>query len=64
MTDEELLTVDEVAKQLRVHSNRVRAWIKVGDLIAIDLGRDYRISRSSLDDFLKRRQTSKKKKEQ
>ena len=53
--DEEMLTVEEVAKLLRVGEKTVRRWINSGDLIAIDVGRGYRISRSNYEDFKKRR---------
>lgn len=56
----EWLTVEEVAKELKVHVERVRRWIRDGELIATDLGRDYRISRADLDAFLKARRTRKK----
>ena len=59
--EEELLTVEEVAKHLRVDERTVRRWINKGDLIAIDLGRGYRISRANLNDFKQRRQTGKEK---
>ena len=59
--EEELLTVEEVAKHLRVDERTVRRWINKGDLIAIDLGRGYRISRANLNDFKQRRQTDQRK---
>ena len=59
--DEELLTVEEVAKHLRVDGRTVRRWINKGELIAIDLGRGYRISRANLNDFKQRRQTDQRK---
>jgi excisionase family DNA binding protein len=61
--EEELLTVDEVAKHMRVDEKTVRRWINRGELVAIDIGRGYRISRASLNDFKQRRQTDKRKKE-
>ena len=55
---EELLTVREVAKRLRVDDTTVRRWIKSGALEAITLphrGRRqaYRIKKSTLDKLLK-----------
>ncbi len=39
-----MFTVQEVAKDLKVHEVTVRRWIKAGDLAAIQLpGGDYRI---------------------
>jgi excisionase family DNA binding protein len=55
---ERLLTVREVARQLRVDDTTVRRWIKSGSLEAITLphrGRRqaYRIKQSTLDKLLK-----------
>ena len=58
--DEEMLTVGEVAKLLRVGEKTVRRWIIIGDLIAINVGRGYRISRSKYEDFKRRRETGRK----
>ena len=54
---EELLTVREVAKRLRVDDTTVRRWIKSGALEAITLPhrgkrQAYRIKRSTLDGLL------------
>ena len=61
--DEEMLTTDEVAKILRVNVKTVRNWIATGELVAIDIGNEYRISRTNLNKFLENRQTDKRKKE-
>lgn len=55
--ESELLTVSEVAKQLRVDDTTVRRWIKTGILEAITLPhrglrQAYRIRRSTLDALL------------
>jgi excisionase family DNA binding protein len=55
-----MLTVEEVAKELRVDQKTVRRWIQRGELVAIDIGREYRIRRSALDDFIVRRQTDRR----
>ncbi len=57
---EEMLTTNEVARELRVNVKTVRNWILTGELVAIDIGGEYRISRSSLEDFKQRRQTDKR----
>ncbi len=54
---EELLTVREVARRLRVDDTTVRRWIKSGSLEAITLPhrgkrQAYRIKRSTLDTLL------------
>jgi excisionase family DNA binding protein len=56
-TREELLTVREVARRLRVDDTTVRRWIKSGALEAITLPhrgkrQAYRIKRSTLDTLL------------
>lgn len=58
--DEEMLTTDEVAKQLRVNVKTVRNWIATGELVAIDIGNEYRISRTNLNKFMQKRQTDKR----
>ncbi len=55
--NEELLTVHEVAQQLRVDDTTVRRWIKNGVLEAISLPHKglrqaYRVRRSTLDALL------------
>ncbi len=62
MNDNELLTVEEVARELKVHANLVRKWINKEGLVAIDIGREYRISRANLNKFLAERQTDQQKK--
>ncbi len=60
--DEEMLTTDEVAKILRVNVKTVRNWIATGELVAIDIGNEYRITRTNLNKFIEKRQTDKRKK--
>ncbi len=62
MSDEQLLTVEQVANIIQVHVETVRVWIRRGELIAIDIGNGYRISRTDLNAFLERRKTDKRKK--
>ncbi len=58
---EETLTVEDVAAELRVHADTVRTWIRTGELDAVDVGREYRIYRADLDEFIKNRRTGRKK---
>jgi excisionase family DNA binding protein len=60
--EERMYTVEEVAKRLRVNARTVRSWIASGELIALDVGREYRIAQSDLDTFIERRKTDKRKK--
>jgi len=57
-TNEELLTVREVARQLRVDDTTVRRWLKSGALEAIVLPHpgnrmSYRIKQTTLDNLMK-----------
>lgn len=63
MRENDILTVEEVAGELRVSPRTVRGWIGSGDLIAIDVGREYRINRQDLDMFIEKRRTGKRKKQ-
>jgi len=56
---EQLLTVKEVAQEMRVSERRVTKWIQSGELAALDLGKDYRIYRKDLDEFIARKRTKK-----
>lgn len=51
MTDT-LLTAAEVADQLRVSTMTVYRLIKSGELAAVRVGRNYRVRRNDLDDYL------------
>ena len=60
--EERMYTVEEVANRLRVKPRTVRGWIASGELIALDVGREYRISQSDLNTFIEKRKTDKRKK--
>lgn len=53
--ESELLTVREAAEYLSCNPETIRRAIRDGRLEAYKLGRDHRISRLSLDNFLKRK---------
>ena len=59
MRDEELLTVEDAAKKVKVHPETIRGWIRSGELPAVDIGGKYRIYPEDLDAFLKRRKTTR-----
>jgi excisionase family DNA binding protein len=61
--EQEPLTVEDVARQLRVTVETVRAWIRTGELNAIDVGR-YLIYPADLEDFKRRRSTRKQRKDE
>jgi excisionase family DNA binding protein len=55
MSDEELLTTEEVAEIVKVGPPTVRVWINQGKLPAVDLDGSYRIYRKDLKEFLAQR---------
>lgn len=48
----ELLTVKEVAELLKTSRVQVRKMIQSGDLLAVKVGREYRIPMTSIKDFM------------
>ena len=60
MSEAQLLTVSEVAEQLRVTDVTVRRWIQRKELAAINLGGqkrpEYRIRKTALDEFIAARE--------
>lgn len=62
MIEERIFTVDQVAELLSYHRKTVIKWITDGELVASKLGRrEYRIRKSDLDDFMRRKQIKPKK---
>lgn len=49
---EELLTVKEVARYLKTTRQQVRKMIQNGELAAVKVGREYRVTLEALSDFL------------
>jgi excisionase family DNA binding protein len=54
MTKEEVYTIAEAAKILKVSEETIRRLIASGELQARRVGRQYRITREALDQFLGR----------
>ena len=48
-----LLTIKQAAEHLQVSSKTLRRWIDAGDLIAHRLGRQWRISETDLQTFIR-----------
>ncbi len=50
------LTVEEIARNLYLHRETVRRWVRSGELPSIILGRrgGYRIKEADLDQFLQK----------
>lgn len=57
MSNDKLMTVEEVAEKLGVNADTVRRWIRNNELAAIDLGgrAGYRIAVSDLERFINER---------
>jgi excisionase family DNA binding protein len=53
MSNERYYTIEEVAKLLRVHKRTIMRFIEAGQLHAIHVGRQYRISHSDLQKYLR-----------
>ena len=56
MQDDEIFTVQEVAKKYKVSERTVRNWIEKEGLVAFPIGkRGYRMSKDDLDAFIEAR---------
>jgi excisionase family DNA binding protein len=62
MPEDTLLSVENVARRVRVHVDSVHRWIRAGELVAIDLGgaAGYRIAPAELERFIAERTTRRK----
>jgi len=60
MTREQYYTAGEVAQILRVNLRTVHRLIKSGELEALTINREYRISQSALDAWIARRSRPRK----
>jgi excisionase family DNA binding protein len=57
MIEERWLTVEEIAKQMKVTDQTVRRWLKSGELVGTNFGgrTGYRIREADANAFLERR---------
>ena len=55
MTEEQYYSIDEVSKMLKVAYLTVYRWIQSDKLIAYKAGKQYRIKKSDLNKFIKRK---------
>jgi excisionase family DNA binding protein len=51
--DENYFTVSQVAEKLKVKDSTIWRWIRLGKLNCVRIGRNYRISQTDIDKFLK-----------
>ena len=56
MTDQQLLTVEQVASEFQLTSQTIRNWIKSGALSAVKVGHVYRVKREDVDTMMDRHQ--------
>lgn len=49
-----MYSVKEVAKELKVHENTIRRWIRDGDLKCLKIGKQVRITEEQLKQFLEK----------
>ena len=49
----EILTIAEIAEQLRVSNRTVRNWIDSGNLKAFKFGLQYRVNKKDFEEFIK-----------
>ena len=59
----QLLSVEDVAKELNLSEDTIRSYIRSRKLPAIKFGNTYRISREDLDAFINQRRTDRKNEE-
>jgi putative molybdopterin biosynthesis protein len=56
--EDEFLTVEEIAKRLKVKEFTVREWVRRKELPAYRIGKTYRILVKDYEEFLKKRRTT------
>jgi len=59
-SEEQFLSLEDVANRLQVSDQTVRRWVKAGKLAAYKPGLEYRIRGSALEEFLKTREVRPK----
>jgi excisionase family DNA binding protein len=56
MTDQQLLTVEQIAAEFQLTSQTIRNWIKSGALQAVKIGHVYRLRREDVNEMMRRHQ--------
>jgi excisionase family DNA binding protein len=54
MTDQQLLTVEQIAQEFQLTSQTIRNWIHSGALSAVKIGHVYRVRREDVDEMMRR----------
>jgi excisionase family DNA binding protein len=53
------LTIKEVADMLQLTERGIQKWVREGKIVAMKLGREYRIEKNDLEEFLESRKNNK-----
>ena len=53
------MTVEEVAKYLKVEQSTIYTWAKIGKIPAIKIGRFWRFKKEDIDKWLEKRKNEK-----
>ena len=56
MSDTQLLTVEQVAREFQLTTQTIRNWIRSGALAAVKIGHVYRVKREDVDAMMLRHQ--------
>jgi excisionase family DNA binding protein len=59
MSQEEFLSIEDVATLLKLKEETIRQYIRNGDLQAYKFGHVLRVKRTELDEFIEKRRTRK-----
>lgn len=60
---ERFYTIDELADILKLNRNTVKKYIELGELIAVQIGSQYRISESDLQRYIESKRTDREKRQ-
>lgn len=60
---DDILTLQEAAKLLKVHDNTVRNLLRRGDLVGFQIGRNWRFRRAVVEEYIAQRERLVKVKE-
>ena len=61
MEEKSWLRVEDIARELDVAEGTVRGWIRGKKLVALRVGKDYRIKREDYEEFIRQHMTDEKK---
>ena len=56
-----MLTLEEISKRLKLHTNTLRRYAREGTLPAVKFGKVWRVEEEDLEEFIRERKTGVKK---